>query len=68
MLAAVNQRTERLEKELEAFCKGAGIPQLQRLRLDTLSGGRQDVYRCIQYLRETAGELEAVEREISGKF
>ena len=56
-------------KVLEAVCAASGMPDLQnQLQLQTLTAGHTDVERCIRYLRDTAGDFEALERELSAKL
>jgi hypothetical protein len=68
-LHTVNLQTEKLKVRLEAVCAASGMPDLQnQLQLQTLIAGQADVERCIRYLRDTAGDFEALERELSGKL
>ena len=68
-LTAVNQQTEKLKIALEAVCAASGTTQLhQSLRPEILAVGQADVERCVQYLRDTAGDFEALERELAAKL
>lgn len=68
-LNTVNHQTEKLMTRLEAACAASGMPELrQRLQPQILASGQADVERCIRYLRETAGDFEALEREMSAKL
>ena len=68
-LDAVNRQTESLKLALEAACAASGMPELlPALRPETLAEGIADVERCVRYLRETAEDFEALERELAAKL
>jgi hypothetical protein len=68
-LDTLNRQTESLKSTLEAACAASGMPELlPALHTETLTEGAADVERCVRYLRETAEDFEALERELAAKL
>lgn len=68
-LTMLNSRVADLSSALEAVCAASGTDELrQQLRPEVLKSGKTTVDSCIRYLRDTASDFEALERELSRKI
>lgn len=66
-IAKVNSRITKLDVRLDTLYTKVGLVDLWNLlQADALTGESWRLTKCVNYLRETAEEFEAVEREISG--